>query len=68
VTAFLFSINYLRLLFFMDLNEFNYKAKLQKKENESFFRRLKNKPPKNIDELIGPQSHILKVESEKLGK
>jgi Fe-S-cluster containining protein len=52
MTAFLFSINYLRLLFFMDLNEFNNKARFQKKENESFFRRLKNKPPKNIDELF----------------
>ena len=31
--------------------------------------RFKDPPDiKNIDELIGPQSHILKVESEKLGK
>ena len=31
--------------------------------------RFKDPPDiKNIDELIGPQSYILKVESEKLGK
>ncbi|MGZ3922027.1 MAG: YkgJ family cysteine cluster protein, partial [Bacteroidia bacterium] len=36
----------------MDLNEFNKKSKNLKKENESFYRRLKLKSPKNIDDLF----------------
>lgn len=36
----------------MDLNEFNKKAINLKKENETFYRRLKLKTPKNIDQLF----------------
>jgi len=36
----------------VDLNEFNKKAKDLKKENENFYRRLKLKAPKNLDELF----------------
>lgn len=36
----------------MDLKEFNKKSKNLKKENESFYRRLKLKSPKNIDDLF----------------
>ena len=36
----------------MDLTAFNKKAQTGKKENQNFYRRLKNKPPKNIDELF----------------
>ncbi len=36
----------------MDLNEFNKKALKLKKENDSFYRRLKLKAPKNLDELF----------------
>lgn len=36
----------------MDLNDFNKKAANLKKENENFYRRLKLKPPKNLDTLF----------------
>lgn len=36
----------------MDLNAHNYKANRQRSENEKFFRRLKLKPVKNLDELF----------------
>jgi Fe-S-cluster containining protein len=41
----------------MDLNEFNKKARNLKKENETFYRRLKLKSPKNIDELFHEAHH-----------
>lgn len=36
----------------MNLDEFNKKARALKKENENFYRRLKLKAPKNLDELF----------------
>ncbi len=36
----------------MDLNEFNKRAQQLKKENENFYRRLKLKSPKNLDDLF----------------
>ncbi len=36
----------------MDLHEFNKNARHFKKENESFYRRLKLKSPKNLDDLF----------------
>jgi uncharacterized protein len=36
----------------MNLEEFNKKAQSQKKENERFFKTLKQKPPKNLDTLF----------------
>ena len=36
----------------MDLNDFNKKAQQLKKENETFYDRLKLKTPKNLDELF----------------
>lgn len=36
----------------MDLEDFNKKAQQRKKENQTFFRKLKNKPPKNLDTLF----------------
>jgi Fe-S-cluster containining protein len=36
----------------MDREEFNKKAKNLKKENESFYKKLKLRPPKNIDSLF----------------
>ncbi len=36
----------------MDLNDFNKKAQALKKENQTFFKRLANRPPKNLDELF----------------
>lgn len=36
----------------MDLDDFNKKALQQKKENQAFFKRLKNKPLKNLDPLF----------------
>lgn len=39
-------------LFIMDLNEFKKKTESLKKENEAFYKRLKSKPPKNLDELF----------------
>jgi uncharacterized protein len=36
----------------MNLDDFNKKAQQQKKENQSFFKRLKTKPPKNLDALF----------------
>ncbi|MBA3663537.1 MAG: YkgJ family cysteine cluster protein [Bacteroidetes bacterium] len=36
----------------MDLEEFNKKTRTLKKENENFYRRLKLKSPKNIDDLF----------------
>ncbi len=36
----------------MNLQEYYKKAEQQKKENHTFFRKLKNKPLKNLDELF----------------
>ena len=36
----------------MNLNDFNKNAQLVKKENQLFFKRLSNRPPKNLDELF----------------
>jgi len=36
----------------MDLEDFNKKAQQKKKENQTFFKKLKNKPPKNLDQLF----------------
>ncbi|MEO6306108.1 MAG: YkgJ family cysteine cluster protein [Bacteroidia bacterium] len=36
----------------MDLQDFNKKAETLKKENQTFYRRLKNKAPKNLDEVF----------------
>jgi Fe-S-cluster containining protein len=36
----------------VDLNEFNKRAQQLKKENENFYRRLKLKSPKNLDDLF----------------
>ncbi|MBL7912603.1 MAG: YkgJ family cysteine cluster protein [Bacteroidia bacterium] len=36
----------------MDLPDFNKKAQRLKKENQNFFRRLINRPPKNLDEIF----------------
>ncbi|PBQ32042.1 zinc/iron-chelating domain-containing protein [Sphingobacteriaceae bacterium] len=36
----------------MDLEDFNKKAQQQKKENQIFFKKLKAKPPKNLDRLF----------------
>lgn len=36
----------------MDLTEFNKKAQNLKKENQSFYRRLKLKPPKDLDTMF----------------
>jgi len=36
----------------MDLEGFNKKAQSKKKENQSFFKKLQNKPPKNLDTLF----------------
>lgn len=36
----------------MNLDAFNKKAQNLKKENETFYRRLKSKPPKNLDHLF----------------
>jgi Fe-S-cluster containining protein len=36
----------------MDLGHFNKQAQTLKKENQDFFRRLKLRPPKNLDELF----------------
>lgn len=36
----------------MNLEEFNNKAQSQKKENEKFFKTLKQKPPKNLDTIF----------------
>ena len=36
----------------MDLTEFNKKTQIAKKENQHFFKRLINRPPKNLDELF----------------
>jgi len=36
----------------VDLNQFNKKANDLKKENQNFYRRLKLKAPKNLDELF----------------
>lgn len=36
----------------MNLESFNNKAQSQKKENEKFFKQLKQKPPKNLDALF----------------
>lgn len=36
----------------MNLDDFNKKAQQLKKENQNFFRRLKAKPPKNLDLLF----------------
>jgi len=36
----------------MDLTEFNNKKLIVKKENQHFFKRLINRPPKNLDELF----------------
>ena len=36
----------------MKLEDFNKKAQLLKKENQTFFRRLGNRPPKNLDEIF----------------
>lgn len=36
----------------MDLSEFNKKAQLTKKENQIFFKKLGNRPPKNLDDLF----------------
>src|SRR3954471_23488349 len=36
----------------MDLPEFNKNSRNKKAENTEFFRRLKNKPPKNLDALF----------------
>ncbi len=40
------------LLLHVDLEEFNKKTRTLKKENENFYRRLKLKSPKNIDDLF----------------
>ena len=36
----------------MNLEDFNKQAQNQKKENQTFFKKLKNKPPKNLDQLF----------------
>lgn len=36
----------------MDIDDFNKKAQASKKENENFYRRLKLKAPKNLDDLF----------------
>jgi Fe-S-cluster containining protein len=36
----------------MDLDDFNKKAQDKKKSNQVFFKKLKNKPPKNLDVLF----------------
>ena len=36
----------------MNMEDFNKKAQQKKKENQSFFKKLKNKPPKNLDILF----------------
>ncbi len=36
----------------MDLSEFNKKAQAQKKENQTFYKGLAKRPPKNLDELF----------------
>ena len=36
----------------MDLEDFNKKAEQRKKDNQSFLKKLKNKPPKNLDTLF----------------
>jgi uncharacterized protein len=36
----------------MNLDDFNKKAQQQKKENQAFFKRLKIKPPKKLDDLF----------------
>ncbi|MBX3164795.1 MAG: YkgJ family cysteine cluster protein [Bacteroidetes bacterium] len=36
----------------MNLDDFHNKAQSQKKENQKFFRQLKQKPPKNLDTLF----------------
>jgi Fe-S-cluster containining protein len=36
----------------MDLDDFNKKAQSLKKENQTFFKRLKSKTPKNLDALF----------------
>ncbi|MDX2174089.1 MAG: YkgJ family cysteine cluster protein [Bacteroidota bacterium] len=36
----------------MNIDEFNKKAQASKKENENFYRRLKLKAPKNLDDLF----------------
>jgi len=36
----------------MDLSDFNKRAEQKKKENQSFFKKLKSRPLKNLDELF----------------
>lgn len=36
----------------MDLKKFNQKANYHKAENEKFYKRLKQRPPKNLDDLF----------------
>ncbi len=36
----------------VDLQEFNRRAQTQRKENEEFYRKLKTRPPKNLDRLF----------------
>lgn len=36
----------------MNLEDFNKKAQTSKKDNQQFYRRLKNKSPKNLDDLF----------------
>ncbi|MDP3567445.1 YkgJ family cysteine cluster protein [Sediminibacterium sp.] len=36
----------------MNISDFNKKAQIQKKDNQNFYKRLTNRPPKNLDNLF----------------
>lgn len=43
----------------MNLQDFNKRAQAQKKENQAFFKKLKAKPPKNLDSLFHEEHTIV---------
>jgi hypothetical protein len=43
----------------MDLNEFRKKAEALKKENQTFYKKLHQRPPKNLDDLIHTEHQVV---------